>query len=226
MPSSPTAVTMSAPSVPVRVIQPSRAWVPLDLGELWEYRELLYLLVWRALKVRYKQTVLGLAWAILQPFLTMVVFSVVFGRLAKMPSDGVPYPVFAYCALLPWQLFAYAMTESSNSLVVHQRLLTKVYFPRLMMPLAAVAVGLADFLVSFVFLLLLMAYYGMTPHIAAVTIPLWTLLALGTAFGVGLWLSALNVRYRDVRYVLPFLSQIWMYATPVAYPLSLVPEQW
>jgi len=217
---------MNADRLPVRLIQPARAWVPLDLAELWAYRELLWLLVWRELKVRYKQTILGVAWAILQPLLTMLVFSVVFGRLAKMPSDGVPYPVFAYCALLPWQLFAYAMTESSNSLVAHQRLLTKVYFPRLMMPLAAVAVGLADFLVSFVFLLMLMAYYGMTPHVAAVTIPLWTLLALGTAFGVGLWLSALNVRYRDVRYMLPFLSQIWMYATPVAYPLSLIPQQW
>src|SRR5262249_17503127 len=163
---------------------------------------------------------------ILQPLLTMVVFSVVFGRLAKMPSEGVPYPVFAYCALLPWQLFAYAMTESSNSLVTNQRLLTKVYFPRLMLPLAAVAVGLADFLVSLVFLLVLMAYYGMAPGLAAVTIPLWTVLAIATAFGVGLWLSALNVRYRDVRYILPFLSQIWLYATPVAYPLSLVPATW
>jgi lipopolysaccharide transport system permease protein len=219
-------MSMKAERLPVRLIQPARAWVPLDLAELWEYRELLWLLVWRELKVRYKQTILGVAWAILQPFLTMLVFSVVFGRLAKIPSDGVPYPVFAYCALLPWQLFAFAMTESSNSLVAHQRLLTKVYFPRLMMPLAAVAVGLADFLVSFVFLLMLMAYYGMTPHLTAVTIPVWTLLALGTAFGVGLWLSALNVRYRDVRYTLPFLSQFWMYATPVAYPLSLLPERW
>jgi lipopolysaccharide transport system permease protein len=208
------------------VIQPSRAWVPLDLGELWEYRELLYLLVWRALKVRYKQTVLGLAWAILQPFLTMVVFSVVFGRLAKMPSDGVPYPVFAYCALLPWQLFAYSMTESSNSVVANQRLLTKVYFPRLLMPLAAVAVGLADFVVSLGFLLLLMVYYGIVPGGAVWTIPLWTLLAVAIAFGVGLWLSALNVRYRDVQYTLPFLGQLWLYATPVAYPLSLIPAQW
>jgi lipopolysaccharide transport system permease protein len=217
---------MSAPSAPVRVIQPSRAWVPLDLGELWEYRELLYLLVWRELKVRYKQTVLGVAWAIVQPLLTMVVFSVVFGRLAKMPSDGVPYPVFAYCALLPWQLFAYAMTESSNSVVANQRLLTKVYFPRLLMPLAAIAVGLADFVVSFAFLLVLMAYYGIVPGGALWTIPLWTLLAVSTAFGVGLWLSALNVRYRDVRYTLPFLSQIWMYATPVAYPSSIIPAAW
>src|SRR5262245_23780715 len=185
------STTMNADRLPVRLIQPARAWVPLDLGELWEYRELLWLLVWRELKVRYKQTFLGVAWAIVQPFLTMLIFSVVFGRLAKMPSDGVPYPVFAYCALLPWQLFAYAMTESSNSLVTNQRLLTKVYFPRLMMPLAAVAVGLADFVVSLLFLFILMAYYGMTPQLAAVTIPLWTILAVGTAFGVGLWLSAL-----------------------------------
>ena len=200
--------------------------MPLDLGEIWEHRDLLMLLIWRELKVRYKQTVLGVAWAIIQPFMTMLVFSVVFGRLAKMPSDGVPYPVFSYCALLPWQLFSYAMTESSNSLIANQRLLTKVYFPRVLLPLAAVAVGLADFCVSLVFLFVLMAYYGITPHVAALTIPLWTLLAITTAFGTGLWLSALNVRYRDVRYVVPFMSQFWLYATPVAYPLSLIPDSW
>ena len=156
----------------------------------------------------------------------MIVFSVIFGRLAKLPSDGLPYPVFAYCALLPWQLFAFAMTESSNSVVANRALLTKVYFPRLLMPMAAVAVGLADFAVSFVILLAMMAFYGITPGIAILTIPLWTLLAVVTALGVGLWLSALNVRYRDIRYTLPFLTQIWMFATPIAYAASIIPATW
>jgi len=216
----------AAQALPVRKIQPSRAWVPLNLAELWEYRELLYLLVWRELKVRYKQTVLGFLWAIIQPFFTMLVFSVVFGRLAKMPSDGLPYPVFAYCALLPWQLFAFALNESSNSVVANQRLLTKVYFPRLLMPIAAVSVGLADFAIAFVMLLVMMAYYGIIPGTAVWTIPFWTLLAMVSALGVGLWLSALNVRYRDIRYTLPFLTQIWLYLTPVAYASSVVPASW
>lgn len=200
--------------------------MPLDLAELWEYRELLHLFVWRELKVRYKQTVLGVAWAILQPLMMMTIFSVVFGRLAKMPSDGLPYPVFAYCALLPWQLFAFAMTESSNSVVANQRLLTKVYFPRLLMPIAAVVVGLVDFAISFVFLILMMAYYGIVPGAAVWTVPLWTLLAVSTALAIGLWLSALNVRYRDVRYTVPFLAQVWLFATPVAYASSIIPASW
>jgi len=208
------------------VIQQMPGWASLGLGELWDFRELLYFFVWRELKVRYKQTVLGVAWAIIQPVMTMIVFSIVFGRLAGVPSDGLPYPVFAFCALLPWQLFAFALNESSNSVVTNQRLLTKVYFPRLLMPLAAVCVGLADFLLSFVVLIAMVVYYGITPGVAVWTIPLWTLLAVLTALSAGLWLSALNVRYRDIRYTLPFLTQLWLYATPVAYASSLVPAAW
>lgn len=215
-----------AAHLPLVVIEPARSWVPLQLGEIWEARELLYFLIWREIKVRYKQTALGVAWAVIQPFFTMVVFTVFFGYLAKVPSDGLPYPVFAYCALLPWQMFAFALGESSNSVVANQRLITKVYFPRLVIPMAAVCVGLADFLVSFVVLIGLMAYYGLVPNIAVLTLPLWTLLALATALGVGLWLSALNVRYRDVRYTVPFVTSLWMYATPVAYASSMVPAAW
>ena len=208
------------------VIRPSRGWVPLKLADLWEYRELLYFLVWRDIKVRYKQTVLGAAWAILQPFLTMVVFSIVFGRLARIPSDGLPYPVFAYCALLPWQLFSHALIESSNSLVANERLITKVYFPRLVVPISAVLAGLLDFLIAFLVLIGMMMYYHVRPTAAVWTVPLFVLLAVGAALGVGLWLSALNVQYRDVRYTIPFLTQFWLFATPVAYPSTLVPEAW
>lgn len=216
----------SASFVPIYTIAPSRAWVPLRLGELWAYRELLYFMVWREIKIRYKQTALGVAWAIIQPFFTMVVFSVFFGRLAHMPSDGVPYPVFAFCALVPWQLFAFALTESSNSVVANQRLITKIYFPRLLMPLAALGVGLVDFAIAFVLLLGLAASYGLVPGLTLMTVPLWALLAVMTALSVGLWLSALNVKYRDVRYTVPFLTQIWLFASPVAYPTSIVPEAW
>jgi len=212
--------------LPVTVIRPSKGWIPLRLRDLWEYRELLYFLIWRDVKVRYKQTALGAAWAIIQPFFTMVVFSVVFGRLAKIPSDGLPYPIFAYCALLPWQLFSHALTESGNSLVANERLITKVYFPRLVIPLSAVLAGLVDFGIAFVILLGMMAYYGITPTAAVFILPFFLLLALGTALGVGLWLSALNVRYRDVRYTISFLTQFWLLATPIAYPSSLVPEPW
>ena len=225
-PSPSAGASADVQSLPVHVIAPEHGWVPVRLNELWEYRELLYFFVWRELKIRYKQTALGVAWAVIQPFFTMIVFTVLFGRLAKVPTDGLPYPVFAFCALLPWQLFAFALTESSNSVVANQRLLTKVYFPRLLMPMSSSCVGLADFLISFVMLLALMAYYGMAPGAAALTIPFWTLLAVATALGIGLWLAALNVRYRDVRYTVPFLTQIWMYATPVAYPLSWLPPQW
>lgn len=218
--------TESVEAPEILVIQPSRGWLNLKLGEVWEYRELLYFLVWRDVKVRYKQTALGAAWAILQPLMTMLVFSVFFGRLAKVPSDGLPYPVFAFAALLPWQLFAFALTESSNSLVGSQNLITKVYFPRLVIPMAAVLAGLVDFSISFVVLLVLMFAYGITPGVAVVTIPLFLLLAVASALAVGLWLSALNVKYRDVRYAIPFLTQFWLFATPVAYPSSLVPEQW
>lgn len=197
-----------------------------DLREVWRYRELLYFLAWRDLKVRYKQTVLGLAWAILQPVLTMVVFSVVFGHLAKVPSDGVPYPVFVYGALLPWSLFAHALTESSQSLVANRALITKVYFPRLVIPIAPLFVALVDFAIAGIVLAGIMAWYGIVPDVAILTAPLFVLLALLTALAVGIWLAALNVRYRDVRYALPFLTQLWFFATPVAYPSSLLPEPW
>jgi lipopolysaccharide transport system permease protein len=211
---------------PVLTIRPSKGFLRLDLKDVWAYRELLYFLVWRDIKVRYKQTALGAAWAILQPLLTMLVFSVFFGRLAKVPSDGVPYPVFAYTALLPWQLFAFALTESSNSLVGSQNLITKVYFPRLVIPLSSVLAGLVDFAIAFIVLLGLMLYYGITPSPAIVWLPPFLLLAVATALSVGLWLSALNVKYRDVRYTIPFLTQFWMFATPVAYPSSLIPQPW
>ena len=212
--------------VPFHHIAPAGGWIPIRLSELWEFRELLYAFVWREVRVRYKQTALGVGWAVAQPLLTMVVFSVFFGKLAGVESDGIPYPVFTYCALLPWQLFAFALVESSNSVVTNQRLLTKVYFPKLLLPLSAVAVALVDFTVSFGVLLLLMAWFGMTPGPAALTVPLWALFAAMTATAASLWLSALNVRYRDIRYTVPFLTQIWLFVTPVAYPTSLVPEIW
>jgi len=216
----------AAAETPALILRPSRGFLRLNLRDVWEYRELLYFLVWRDVKVRYKQTVLGAAWAILQPVMTMLVFSVFFGRLAKVPSDGIPYPVFAFTALLPWQLFAYALSESSNSLVSNQNLITKVYFPRLVIPIAAVLAGLVDFAIAFVVLLGLMLYYGIMPTAAVALLPLFMLLAVTTALAIGLWLSALNVKFRDVRYTIPFLTQFWMFATPVAYPSSLVPEPW
>lgn len=223
---TPTSTLKVTADLPVHVIAPASGWVPIRLGELWEYRELLYFLVWREVKIRYKQTALGVAWAVIQPVFTMVVFTVVFGHFGKLPSDGLPYQVFALCALLPWQLFAFALSESSNSVVANQRLITKVYFPRLIMPIASVCVGLVDFCVSFCVLIALIAWYGLVPSAAIWTLPLFALLAVMTALGVGLWLSALNVKYRDVRYTLPFLTQIWMFATPVAYSMSLVPAAW
>ena len=214
----------SLSEVPFTIIRPSRGWVSLDLRELWEYRELLYFLVWRNIKVRYKQTVLGAAWAILQPVLTMVVFSVFFGRLANVPSDGFPYPIFNYTALLPWQLFARAVTDSSNSLVTNQRLITKVYFPRLVIPISAVLAGLVDFGIAFLVLLGMMFYYRIRLTVYIWTLPLFILLAMGAALAVGLWMSALNVKYRDVHHIVPFITQLWFYATPIAYSSSLVPE--
>jgi lipopolysaccharide transport system permease protein len=211
---------------PLIVIGPDTGWPSLRLREIWEYRELLYFLIWRDIKVRYKQTALGAAWAVIQPFFTMVVFSVFFGRLARIPSEGVPYPVFAYCALVPWSYFANALTMGSNSLVDHGRLITKVYFPRLLVPAASVIAGLLDLAISFTVLLGMLVVYGITPTIALLTLPLFVLLATLTAFAVSLWLSALNVQYRDIRYTLPFLVQFWLFATPVAYPSSLVDERW
>lgn len=212
--------------IPTIVIRPSRGLISLKLRELWDYRELLYFLIWRDIKIRYKQTVLGAAWAILQPLLTMVVFTIFFGRLAGVPSDGIPYPVFSFAALLPWQLFARALTESSNSLVGNQGLITKVYFPRLVIPMSAVLAGLVDFAIAFVVLLAMMVYYGIFPTINVLALPLFLALAIATALAVGLWLSALNVIYRDVRHTIPFLVQFWLFLTPIAYPTSLVPEQW
>jgi lipopolysaccharide transport system permease protein len=210
----------------VTIIEPSRGWVSLKLRELIEYRDLLFFLAWRDVSVRYKQTVLGAAWAIIQPFFSMVVFSIFFGRLAKIPSDGLPYPIFSYAAMLPWQYFATATSRSSNSLVGSSNLLTKVYFPRLVIPLASVLPAMIDFAIAFVVLLGMMVYYGIVLTWNVLWLPLFLLLALVTALGVGLWLSAMNVQYRDIRYAVPFLVQFWMFASPVTYPSSLVPEQW
>jgi lipopolysaccharide transport system permease protein len=198
----------------------------VGLRELWEFRELLYFLIWRDVKVRYKQTALGAAWAVLQPLLTMLVFSLFFGRLAKMPSDGVPYPIFAFAALVPWTFFANGLTQGANSLVGSANLIKKVYFPRLAVPAATTLAGLVDLTIAFGVLLVLMAYYGIAPTANIVWLPAFVLLALATAFGVSFWLSALNVQYRDVRYVVPFLTQFWLFATPIAYPSSLLHEPW
>ncbi len=212
-------------------IRPSAGWRSLNLVELWRYRELLWFMAMRDVKLRYKQTALGVAWAVIQPLSTVVVFSIFFGLLAKVPSDGFPYPLFALTAQLPWQLFSYALTQSSNSLVAEQRVITKVYFPRLVVPLASVLSGLVDFAVTFVLVLALMGWYWWNGQPVALTwavlaLPLLVLFALATALAVGLWLAALNVQYRDVRYTIPFLAQLWLFATPVAYSSSLVPEAW
>ncbi len=207
-------------------IEPSRGWVSLKLAELWEYRELLYFLTWRDIKVRYKQTALGVAWAIIQPLFTMLVFYFSFRKLAKVPSDGLPYPLFCYAALVPWSFFANGLTQSSNSLVGSANLITKVYFPRLTIPLATVLSGAVDFALAFALLIGMMAWLGVAISIKIALFPLFILLAFATSFGVGLWLSALNVEYRDVRYVVPFITQFWMLATPIAYPSSLLGEPW
>lgn len=209
----------------LRIMPPGRWWV-LPIDQLWHYRELLYFFVWRDIKVRYKQTAIGAAWAVLQPLLTMLVFSLFFGRLAHIPSDGLPYPIFYYCALLPWMYFSASLQSATNTIVDNQRLITKVYFPRLILPLSAVLSGLVDFGVSFLMLIIMLIYYGIPLTVAALWIPAFLLLAVFTALGVGLWLSALNALYRDVRYVLPFLVQLWMFGSPVAYPSSIVPGKW
>lgn len=211
---------------PLVSIEPQRGWVSLDLKDLWRYRELLLLLTWRDIKVRYAQTVLGAAWAIIQPLLTMIVFSIIFGNLAKLPSDNIPYPIFTYTALLPWQLFAFSLTNSSNSLVGSQSLISKVYFPRLIIPIASVLPSLVDFAISFLVLIGMMFYYHIPLTTRIFTLPLFLILAVASALAVGLWLSALNVEYRDIRYVVPFLTLFWQYATPVAYSSSLIPEKW
>ena len=207
-------------------ISPSQGWLQLDLRELWQHRELLYFFVWRDIKVRYKQTAIGAAWAVLQPFLTMVVFSLFFGVLARIPSQGLPYPIFYYSALMHWMYFASSLQNATNTVVEQQRVITKVYFPRLILPLAAVVSGLLDFAIGFVFFLGMMMYYHIVPTWAILLLPVFLLVAVLTALGMGMWLSALNAIYRDVRYVVPFLVQFWMFASPVAYPSSLVPEHW
>jgi lipopolysaccharide transport system permease protein len=216
----------TVPNASILRIRPSRGWRHLNLRELWEYRELLYYLSWRDIKVRYKQTVLGAAWAIIQPFMTMVVFSLFFGKLAKMPSDGIPYPLFAFAALVPWTFFANGLAQSSNSLLQNSSMLKKIYFPRLIIPISTIVSGAVDFLVAFVVLIFMMGYYGIAPTANIVWIPFLLLLEVMTALGIGLWLSALNVQFRDVRYVIPFLTQFWLFATPIAYPSSLLAEPW
>ena len=219
----PAAVAAHAPAV--TLIAPSRGLSAVNLREIWEYRELLYFLAWRDIKVRYKQTALGAAWALLQPLFLMVIFTLLFGRVAKVPVP-VPYPIFAFCGLLPWQLFAFGLTQSSNSLVQSQNLISKVYFPRLVIPIASVLAGLLDFAIAFVLLLAMMAYYRVPPGKGAFLLPVFVLFAVVTSLTAGIWLSAINVRYRDVQYTLGFLVQFWMLATPVGYPSSVVPARW
>jgi lipopolysaccharide transport system permease protein len=227
---SPPPVSGTVPGREVRpptvVIEASHSLLDLNLAGVWHYRELLYFLLWRDVKIRYKQTVIGVAWSLLQPLATMLIFTLVFGLLARIPSDGLPYPVFAYAALLPWTYFAQAVTTSGHSLVGDAGLIRKVYFPRLIVPMAAVARPIIDFLPSFAILLVMMVWYGIAPTWRLAAFPLFLLLAVVTAFAVGLWLSALNVRYRDIGYTIPFLVQCWMFASPVVYPASLVPERW
>ena len=212
--------------MPIVRIRPPRGWASLDLRELWEYRELLYFLAWRDVKVRYKQTALGVAWVVLQPLMTTLIFTIIFGNLAKIPSENLPYAVFALAGLIPWNYFSGAFARGGVSLVGSANLISKVYFPRLVIPISSILAGLIDSAIVFVVLIGLMLFYGITPTWAIVTLPLFLLLAVATALGVSLWLSALNVQYRDVGYLVPFIAQFWMYATPVVYPASMIPERW
>lgn len=226
--------TQKAAQEEIIYLRPSRGWNALKLQDVWHYRELVYFLIWRDIKVRYKQTALGAAWAIIQPFFTMVVFTIFFGRLAGVPSDGVPYPIFSFTGLLPWGLFSKALSDAGRSMIANRSMITKVYFPRLVIPLASVLSGLVDFAIGFAVLIGMILYYNyipgsdtqITPTASVLTLPLFILLSLVTALGVGLWLSALNVMYRDINYIIPFLTQFWLFVTPIAYPSSLVPEQW
>jgi len=221
-----TTAQAALAAVTTRRLERSSAWSTRTLANVWAYRELLYFLIWRDVKLRYKQTILGAGWALIQPLMTMVVFTVFFGHLAKIPSDGLPYPVFSLCALVPWTYFSTALAGGSTSLGGYQHIITKVYFPRLIIPLAAVMAPLVDFAIAFALLLALMAWYHIVPGAAIVWVPALLVLAVATAAAAGVWLSALNVRYRDVRYVVPFAIQLWLFATPVAYPASLVPAKW
>jgi lipopolysaccharide transport system permease protein len=211
------------PAIPTLIIRPPRKWVPVDFHELWNYRELLASFTMRDIKIRYKQTALGFLWAIIQPLFMMVIFTVIFGGFAKIPSEGIPYPLFSFAALLPWMLFSEGLTRSTMSMVANSNIMTKVYFPRLIMPISGILSPLVDFVVSISILVLMMAYYGFVPTINVVFLPLFILLALATSLGVGLWLSALNVKYRDFQYTVPFIIQLWMYASPVVYPASMIP---
>jgi lipopolysaccharide transport system permease protein len=213
---------MSPP--PYLHISPPKKWIPVNLRELWNYRELLYSFTWRDVKIRYKQTALGFLWAIIQPLFMMLIFTVFFGRLAKIPSDGIPYPLFVLAALLPWTLFAEGITRSTSSMITNANIMTKVYFPRLIMPLSGILSPLVDFVFSFSILIVMMALYGFIPTLNIIFLPLFILLALATSLGIGLWLSALNVQYRDFQYTIPFLIQLGLFASPVVYPASLVPE--
>ena len=208
------------------VIVPSRGWLSLNLKEVWEYRELLSILAWRDVSVRYKQSIVGIGWAIIQPLMTMIIFTIIFGMFAKLPSDGLPYPIFSYCALLPWNYFARSLGDSSDSLVGSSHLITKVYFPRLILPISKVFAGLIDFAIAFAILLGMMAWYRIAPTKGLLALPLFIGIAMLAALGVGTWFTALNVRYRDVKFVIPFLVQFWMYASPVAYSTSIIPEKW
>jgi len=228
-----SSVTQATPALPLHPgasttirIEPPSGFFELRLGEVWAYRELLYFFVWRDVKIRYKQTAIGVLWVVLQPVLTMLVFTLFFGRLAKLPSQGLPYPVFYFAALVPWTYFSYALQMTTNIVVDSQAIITKVYFPRLILPISAALSGLVDFAIGFVVLAIFTVAYGIRPTLAALWLPALLTLAFFTALGVGLWLSALNALYRDVRYVIPFLVQFWMFASPVAYPSTLVPEKW
>ena len=224
--SPPHAAHAAGDGRPVVIIEPPRRWMPLDLGELWDQRELVYFLAWRDIKVRYKQTALGASWAILQPIFGMAVFSIFFGKLGRIPSDGLPYPLWSFAGLVPWTFFSQALTQSANSLVLSQNLLRKVYFPRLAIPIATVLSAAVDFALAFVVLLAMMAFYGVFPTTRAILVIPLAVLAFVAALGAGLWLAALSVRYRDVRYVVPVLVQFWLFATPIAYPSSLLPGNW
>ncbi len=219
-------ISSYSPHDEILILRPTRGWGSLNLKELWRYRELIYFLTWRDLKVRYKQTVLGAAWAILQPFLSMVVFSVFFGGLLNIPSDGIPYPLFSYTALLPWGVFSKALNDAGRSLVTNRAMITKIYFPRMVIPLSSVLASVVDFLIAFVVLLGMLYYFDFPPTAGVWSLPFFLILAMVTALGIGLWLSALNVLYRDIGYIIPFLTQLWFYLTPIVYPASKIPERW
>jgi lipopolysaccharide transport system permease protein len=220
------APSTNAPPLLVTVSKPTSGWQPADLKELWRYRELLWILAMRDVRVRYKQTVLGVAWAVIQPFFSTVLFTIIFSRVAKLPTDGLPAPIFYFCGMIPWLLFSNALTQAGNSLISNQNLITKVYFPRLVIPIAAVITGLVDFAITMVMLAILMAWYHVVPGLEVIFFPFFTLIALAASLAVGLWLSALNVEYRDVRYVIPFLTQFWFWATPVAIPSTMIDAGW